>query len=76
MYVLTDEFIDTVKHTTVYDHIPFDFETAFMQLHFGCKRRRHVNYAEFTQLLHVSVFIGLRQLSQCGLLNYFLTFSK
>jgi len=50
--VTYDEFENIVSHTTIHERIPFDFESDFVNLHFGRDRKRQVSYAEFTQLLH------------------------
>ena len=56
--MVTDEFEDLVKHTEVHQHIPFNFSSDFITLHFGKDRKRQISYAEFTQLLHVSAVGG------------------
>lgn len=35
--------------TTIHQHIPFNWDSEFVQLHFGKERKRHLTYAEFTQ---------------------------
>uniref|UniRef100_A0A670JS24 Solute carrier family 25 member 13 n=1 Tax=Podarcis muralis TaxID=64176 RepID=A0A670JS24_PODMU len=37
--------------TTIHQHIPFNWDSEFVQLHFGKDRKRRLNYAEFTQFL-------------------------
>ncbi|XP_019364003.1 PREDICTED: calcium-binding mitochondrial carrier protein Aralar2 [Gavialis gangeticus] len=37
--------------TTIHQHIPFNWNSEFVQLHFGKDRKRHLMYAEFTQFL-------------------------
>uniref|UniRef100_A0A3Q2LEN1 Solute carrier family 25 member 13 n=1 Tax=Equus caballus TaxID=9796 RepID=A0A3Q2LEN1_HORSE len=37
--------------TTIHQHIPFNWDSEFVQLHFGKERKRHLTYAEFTQFL-------------------------
>uniref|UniRef100_A0A493U0H9 Solute carrier family 25 member 13 n=1 Tax=Anas platyrhynchos platyrhynchos TaxID=8840 RepID=A0A493U0H9_ANAPP len=37
--------------TTIHQHIPFNWNSEFVQLHFGKDRKRHLTYAEFTQFL-------------------------
>ncbi|XP_045350815.1 calcium-binding mitochondrial carrier protein Aralar2 isoform X3 [Leopardus geoffroyi] len=37
--------------TTIHQHIPFNWDSEFVQLHFGRERKRHLTYAEFTQFL-------------------------
>lgn len=40
--------------TTIHQHIPFNWNSEFVQLHFGKDRKRRLTYAEFTQFLLVS----------------------
>lgn len=46
---------EDVKHvfsqTTIHQHIPFNWDSEFMQLHFGKERKKLLTYAEFTQFL-------------------------
>ncbi|XP_059174413.1 electrogenic aspartate/glutamate antiporter SLC25A13, mitochondrial-like isoform X3 [Physella acuta] len=51
-FITCDEFEDIIKHTTLHQSIPFNFESDFMQLHFGKDKSRKVTYSEFTQLIH------------------------
>ncbi|XP_014643712.1 PREDICTED: calcium-binding mitochondrial carrier protein Aralar2 [Ceratotherium simum simum] len=37
--------------TTIHQHIPFNWDSEFVQLHFGKERKRRLTYAEFTQFL-------------------------
>uniref|UniRef100_A0A8C1UCU1 Solute carrier family 25 member 13 n=1 Tax=Cyprinus carpio TaxID=7962 RepID=A0A8C1UCU1_CYPCA len=37
--------------TTIHQHIPFNWNSEFVQLHFGAERKKHLNYGEFTQFL-------------------------
>ncbi|XP_060104518.1 electrogenic aspartate/glutamate antiporter SLC25A13, mitochondrial isoform X2 [Heteronotia binoei] len=37
--------------TTIHQHIPFNWNSEFVQLHFGRDRKRRLTYAEFTQFL-------------------------
>nr|XP_014352793.1 PREDICTED: calcium-binding mitochondrial carrier protein Aralar2 isoform X1 [Latimeria chalumnae] len=37
--------------TTIHQHIPFNWDSEFMQLHFGKDRKKHLTYTEFTQFL-------------------------
>ncbi|XP_030887008.1 calcium-binding mitochondrial carrier protein Aralar2-like isoform X2 [Leptonychotes weddellii] len=39
--------------TTIHQRIPFNWDSEFVQLHFGKERKRHLTYAEFTQFLLV-----------------------
>lgn len=41
--------------TTIHQRIPFNWDSEFVQLHFGKERKRHLNYAEFTQFLLVGL---------------------
>lgn len=45
--------------TTIHQHIPFNWNSEFVQLHFGKDRKRHLTYPEFTQFL----LVGLIQYS-------------
>jgi len=51
--IVTDEFENVLRHTELFAHYPFDFESNFIRMQFGKDRSRPVNYTEFTQLLHV-----------------------
>lgn len=51
-YITCDEFVNIIKHTTLHNKIPFNFDGNFLQLHFGKDKNRKVSYAEFTQLIH------------------------
>ncbi|XP_056656587.1 electrogenic aspartate/glutamate antiporter SLC25A13, mitochondrial isoform X2 [Monodelphis domestica] len=46
---------EDVKHvfekTAAHQHIPFDWNSEFIHLHFGKKRKRRLPYSEFTQFL-------------------------
>ncbi|XP_036411385.1 calcium-binding mitochondrial carrier protein Aralar2 [Megalops cyprinoides] len=37
--------------TTIHQHIPFNWDSEFVQLHFGKERKKHLTYGEFTQFL-------------------------
>ncbi|KTF83738.1 hypothetical protein cypCar_00003688 [Cyprinus carpio] len=37
--------------TTIHQHIPFNWNSEFVQLHFGAERKKHLNYGEFIQFL-------------------------
>uniref|UniRef100_A0A8D1RII8 Solute carrier family 25 member 13 n=1 Tax=Sus scrofa TaxID=9823 RepID=A0A8D1RII8_PIG len=39
------------EQTTIHQRIPFNWDSEFVQLHFGKERKRHLTYAEFTQFL-------------------------
>lgn len=47
-----DEFIRVIQNTLLHKVIPFDFDSEFMQLHFGRKMQRPVTYTELTEILH------------------------
>ncbi|XP_076455982.1 electrogenic aspartate/glutamate antiporter SLC25A13, mitochondrial-like isoform X2 [Babylonia areolata] len=51
-FITCDEFEDIIKHTTLNQKMPFNFNSEFIQLHFGKDKSRKVTYNEFTQLLH------------------------
>ena len=53
MFFAIDEFENVLRHTELFGHIPFDFDSNFIRMQFGKDRSRPVNYTEFTQLLHV-----------------------
>jgi len=50
---MADEFENVLRHTELFAHFPFEFESNFIRMQFGKDRSRPVNYTEFTQLLHV-----------------------
>ncbi|XP_043822853.1 calcium-binding mitochondrial carrier protein Aralar2 isoform X2 [Dromiciops gliroides] len=39
------------ERTTIHQHIPFNWNSEFVQLHFGKDRKRRLPYVEFTQFL-------------------------
>ncbi|KAM6959219.1 electrogenic aspartate/glutamate antiporter SLC25A13, mitochondrial [Aplochiton taeniatus] len=39
------------SQTTIHQHIPFNWDSEFMRLHFGTERKKHLTYGEFTQFL-------------------------
>ncbi|XP_074652163.1 electrogenic aspartate/glutamate antiporter SLC25A12, mitochondrial-like isoform X2 [Tubulanus polymorphus] len=51
-YVSCDEFAKILSHTNLHMHVPFDYNSDFIKLHFGSKKDRSIGYAEFTQILH------------------------
>jgi solute carrier family 25 aspartate/glutamate transporter 12/13 len=51
-FVTYDEFEDVLRHTELHAHIPFNFDSHFIRMHFGKDHKRNVSYTEFTQLLH------------------------
>jgi len=52
-----DEFVEVMKKTTLNKRIPFDMNGGFVKLYFGKEKKRVVSYAEFSQFLHVIIFI-------------------
>lgn len=50
----TEEFVEVIKQTTLHQKVPFDFDSDFVKMYFGKERKRAINYAEFSQFLHVS----------------------
>lgn len=41
------------NQTTIHQHIPFNWDCEFIQLHFGIQRDKQLSYGEFTQFLLV-----------------------
>ncbi|XP_072225954.1 electrogenic aspartate/glutamate antiporter SLC25A13, mitochondrial isoform X1 [Leuresthes tenuis] len=39
------------SQTTIHQHIPFNWNCEFIQLHFGTQRNKQLSYGEFTQFL-------------------------
>ncbi|XP_034401186.1 LOW QUALITY PROTEIN: calcium-binding mitochondrial carrier protein Aralar2 [Cyclopterus lumpus] len=39
------------SHTTIHQHIPFNWDCEFIRLHFGTRRDKRLSYGEFTQFL-------------------------
>ena len=52
-FFTVDEFKSVLQRTVFHQHMPFDFNSTFIHLHFGKDKQRNVSYTEFTQLLHV-----------------------
>ncbi|KAJ8334204.1 hypothetical protein SKAU_G00398430 [Synaphobranchus kaupii] len=46
-----DDVKQVFGQTTIHQHIPFNWDSEFMQLHFGKERKKHLSYGEFTQFL-------------------------
>ncbi|KAG9355459.1 hypothetical protein JZ751_000297 [Albula glossodonta] len=46
-----DDVKQVFGQTTIHQHIPFNWDSEFMQLHFGKERKKHLTYGEFTQFL-------------------------
>ncbi|KAM8966702.1 electrogenic aspartate/glutamate antiporter SLC25A13, mitochondrial [Pelodytes ibericus] len=49
--VTFDDVKQVFGQTTIHQHIPFNWDCEFIQLHFGKDRKRLLPYAEFTQFL-------------------------
>lgn len=49
--VTYEDIKNVFSQTTIHQHIPFGWDSEFMQLHFGKDRKKHLTYAEFTQFL-------------------------
>ncbi|KAK2886984.1 hypothetical protein Q8A67_015212 [Cirrhinus molitorella] len=46
-----EEVKQVFGQTIIHQHIPFNWNSEFVQLHFGADRKKHLNYGEFTQFL-------------------------
>lgn len=46
-----DDFQYIISATKQFKEYPFNFESNFVQMHFGAKRQRQITYKEFTQIL-------------------------
>lgn len=46
-----DDFQYIISATKQFKEYPFNFDSDFVQMHFGAKRQRQVTYKEFTQIL-------------------------
>lgn len=53
-FIISEEFMEVIKQTTLHQRVPFNFESDFVKMYFGKDRKRSVNYLEFSQFLHVS----------------------
>ena len=42
--------------------IPFDFDCEFINNQFGLEKKRQINYEEFTQIIHVCVYLFFDQI--------------
>lgn len=51
---LSEEFAEVMKKTVLNHRIPFNMDSDFIKLYFGKDKKRLINYAEFSQFLHVS----------------------
>ncbi|XP_031635334.1 calcium-binding mitochondrial carrier protein Aralar1-like isoform X1 [Contarinia nasturtii] len=47
-----NEFCEIIKKTELHAKIPFHLDGPFVQRYFGKDKKRAINYAEFSQLLH------------------------
>ena len=54
---IIDNFEEIMKRTTLNQHIPFDLDGEFVRLYFGKEKKRLVPYAEFSQFLHVCIYL-------------------
>jgi solute carrier family 25 (mitochondrial aspartate/glutamate transporter), member 12/13 len=50
-YITFEDFQSIISATEQFKEFPFNFDSNFVQLHFGVKRERHITYKEFTQIL-------------------------
>jgi solute carrier family 25 aspartate/glutamate transporter 12/13 len=62
-FITFDDFQYIISATKQFKEFPFNFESDFVQTHFGVKRQRQITYKEFTQILlgnkSSSIFIDL-----------------
>lgn len=54
-FLFSEDVKQVFEQTTIHQHIPFNWDSEFVQLHFGKERKRHLTYAEFTQFLLVGL---------------------
>lgn len=47
--------MEVINQTTLHQKVPFNFDSEFVKMYFGKERKRAINYAEFSQFLHVSL---------------------
>ena len=50
-FITFDDFQYVISATKQFKEFPFNFDSDFVQLHFGAKRQRQITYREFTQIL-------------------------
>ena len=50
-FITFDDFEYIISATKQFNEFPFNFNSDFVQLHFGAKRQRQIIYKEFTQIL-------------------------
>ncbi|KAF5400591.1 Mitochondrial solute carrier [Paragonimus heterotremus] len=51
-YISFEDFEEVFLLTTPHKSIPFNFDCDFINLHFGKKKSRQINYHDFTQIIH------------------------
>lgn len=54
LFSFPEDIKQVFGQTTIHRRIPFNWNSEFVQLHFGKDRKRRLTYAEFTQFLLVS----------------------
>jgi len=54
-YQFTDEFAEVMQKTVLHQKMSFNMDSSFIKLYFGKDKSRLINYAEFSQFLHVSI---------------------
>ncbi|KAF8571075.1 hypothetical protein P879_04870 [Paragonimus westermani] len=52
-HISFEDFEEVFRLTTPHRSIPFDFDCDFINLHFGKKKSRQLNYHDFTQIIHI-----------------------
>jgi solute carrier family 25 aspartate/glutamate transporter 12/13 len=50
-FITFDDFQYIISATKQFKEFPFNFDSDFVQMHFGVKRQRQITYKEFTQIL-------------------------
>jgi len=53
--LISEDVKQVFGQTTIHQHIPFNWNSDFVQLPFGTERKKHLNYGEFTQFLLVGM---------------------
>lgn len=56
--LIKDDFKDILSHTILNQLVPFDFESDFVNNLFGKDKQRQINYQEFSQIIHVCVYLN------------------
>jgi solute carrier family 25 aspartate/glutamate transporter 12/13 len=46
-----EDFQYIISATKQFKEYPFNFDSDFIQMHFGAKRQKQITYKEFTQIL-------------------------